>query len=73
MANFDRVHYARRSMNAELLEGATDGKYKKFVRNRGGIVEQQNNHADLSEYYHVQQIPTSMEEYPVPPFIKMRG
>jgi hypothetical protein len=24
-------------MNAELSEGATDGKYKKIVANRGGI------------------------------------
>ncbi len=28
-----------RNMNAELLEGATDGRYKKVVQNRGGAVE----------------------------------
>jgi hypothetical protein len=28
-----------RSMNADLHEGATDGKYKKVVQNRGGVVE----------------------------------
>ena len=75
MAGFDRVNYARRSMNKELCEGSTDGKYKKLVRNRAGIVEQTTamHRADLSEYYHVQQIPESMVEYPVPPFVKMRG
>lgn len=26
-----------RSMNAELNEGATDGRYKKVVRDRGGL------------------------------------
>ena len=28
-----------RSMNAELVEGATDGSYKKVINNRGGTVE----------------------------------
>lgn len=28
-----------RSMNAELVEGATDGKYKKVIQNRGGMIE----------------------------------
>jgi hypothetical protein len=28
-----------RSMNAELSEGSTDGKYKKVVRDRGGIID----------------------------------
>lgn len=28
-----------RSMNANLSEGSTDGKYKKIVRDRGGVVE----------------------------------
>lgn len=28
-----------RSMNNELSEGSTDGKYKKIVNNRGGVVE----------------------------------
>ncbi len=75
MASFDRIHHARRSMNAELCEGSTDGKYKKLVRDRSGIVEQTTaqHRTDLSEYYHVQQIPQSGVEYPVPPFVKMRG
>jgi hypothetical protein len=30
---------ATRSMNQDLKEGMTDGKYKKIVQNRGGIVE----------------------------------
>lgn len=29
----------RRSMNASLSEGTTDGKYKKVVNNRDGAVE----------------------------------
>lgn len=29
----------QRRMNAELIEGATDGGYKKVVQNRGGVVE----------------------------------
>lgn len=28
-----------RSMNADLNEGMTDGKYKKVVQDRGGFVE----------------------------------
>jgi len=28
-----------RSMTAELVEGATDGSYKKVIQNRGGNVE----------------------------------
>ena len=28
-----------RSMNSDLFEGMTDGKYKKVVRGRGGFVE----------------------------------
>lgn len=30
---------AGRSMNGDLHEGSTDGKYKKVIRNRGGVVE----------------------------------
>lgn len=33
------MYPASRSMNADLHEGSTDGKYKKVVYNRGGIVE----------------------------------
>ncbi len=28
-----------RSANAELCEGSTDGKYRKIVMDRGGVVE----------------------------------
>ena len=30
---------APRSMNADLEEGMSDGKYKKIVMNRGGVTE----------------------------------
>jgi hypothetical protein len=33
------VYPLSRSMNADLHEGATDGKYKKVIQNRGGVVE----------------------------------
>lgn len=33
------VYPVSRSMNADLSEGLTDGKYKKVVQNRGGTVE----------------------------------
>lgn len=32
------VYPLSRSMNADLHEGLTDGKYKKVVQNRGGVV-----------------------------------
>lgn len=40
-----------RSMNAELAEGGTDGKYKKIVSDRGGIVavETWESRRDLSQ------------------------
>lgn len=28
-----------RSMNSDLYEGMTDGKYKKIITNRGGVVD----------------------------------
>lgn len=28
-----------RSVNAELFEGSTDGKYKKVIQNRGGLID----------------------------------
>lgn len=31
------AHATPRSMNAELNEGATDGKYKKIIVDRGGL------------------------------------
>lgn len=36
-----------RSMNADLQEGATDGKYKKVVNNRGGVVESTTHEARI--------------------------
>jgi len=43
-----------RSMNAELNEGATDGKYKKVIANRGGVVEPSTykNRVDLDGHYY---------------------
>lgn len=40
-----------RSMNAELIEGATDGAIKKPAPNRGGVVDQHTirNRAHLSK------------------------
>jgi hypothetical protein len=45
---------ASRSMNAELSEGSTDGKYKKVVRDRGGVVEggTLTERADLDDRYY---------------------
>ncbi len=33
------VYGPTRSVNAELHMGATDGKYKKVIQNRGGFVD----------------------------------
>ncbi len=43
-----------RNMNAELVEGATDGGYKKVVQNRGGIVEPStaDSRAPLDDVYY---------------------
>lgn len=43
-----------RSMNAEISEGMTDGKYKKVVMNRGGIVDAGTlrERADLDDRYY---------------------
>lgn len=43
-----------RSMNADLHEGATDGKYKKVVQNRGGLVEGATwaERADLNDHWY---------------------
>lgn len=49
-----------RSMNAELNEGATDGRYKKVVQNRGGFVENDtyDNRSDLDDvYYGIHETP----------------
>ena len=42
-----------RSANAELAEGLTDGKYKKVIRNRGGVVEATTHlaRADLADVW----------------------
>lgn len=44
---------ARRSMNDALSEGSTDGKYKKVVTDRGGVVgeETYENRADLNDQW----------------------
>jgi hypothetical protein len=47
------VYPVSRSMNSELNEGATDGKYKKVVRDRGQA--EGATHAsrlDLDDYYY---------------------
>lgn len=43
-----------RSMNAELSEGMTDGKYKKVVQNRGGFVDPTTyqERADLNDRWY---------------------
>lgn len=44
-----------RSMNRDLMEGMSDGKYKKIIANRGGIVEKNLAYAsreDLSDTYY---------------------
>lgn len=42
---------ASRGMNAALSEGATDGKYKKIVRDRDGVVDPATaeNRRDLND------------------------
>lgn len=52
-----------RSMNADLHEGATDGKYKKVVRDRGGVVEDTTWRArvDLADpYYGIHEEPAKV-------------
>lgn len=54
-----------RSMNAELNEGSTDGKYKKVVRDRGGDVSHvtQFSRDDLKDtYYGIHE--TAVKERP---------
>lgn len=43
-----------RGMNASLSEGSTDGKYKKIVQDRGGVVEDATyeNRADLNDQWY---------------------
>lgn len=48
------VYPVSRSMNADLAEGLTDGKYKKFAPNRGGVVSgtTEKERADLEPLYY---------------------
>jgi hypothetical protein len=44
-----------RSMNANLEEGMSDGKYKKVVMNRGGVCESArlyDDRKDLADVWH---------------------
>lgn len=54
--------YAKpRSANAELEAGMTDGKYKKVVMDRGGVVESATyaSRRDLSDVWHgIHEAPT---------------
>lgn len=49
------THAPHRSMNKELEWGMSDGKYKKIVSNRGGVVEAELLYAcrdDLADTYY---------------------
>ena len=43
-----------RSANADLNEGMTDGKYKKVITDRGGVVERMTylERQDLADVWH---------------------
>jgi hypothetical protein len=44
-----------RSLNADLMEGMSDGKYQKVIENRGGVVEKELAYGtleDLSDTYY---------------------
>jgi len=43
-----------RSMNGDLAEGMSDGKYKKVVRDRGGVIDGATyvNRAALDDLYY---------------------
>ena len=52
-----------RSANAELCEGSTDGKYRKIVMDRGGVVEDTTYRArcDLTDgWYGIHEAPSKM-------------
>jgi hypothetical protein len=68
-----RSHVNIRSMNQDLIEGSTDGTFKKDVRNRGGVVErlEADSLHQLSEMYHVQESGAAHQPL-VPDFIKLR-
>lgn len=74
------VYPLSRSMNADLHEGMTDGKYKKVVYDRGGIVETETwkSRADLlSAWYGIHEkqpkvapdnvVAPTPDYYPTPP------
>lgn len=57
------VYANSRSMNGELNEGATDGKYKKVTPNRGGHVEHttQQERDDLKDtWYGIHEMGTKV-------------
>ena len=43
-----------RSMNGDLNEGATDGKYKKVIRDRGGYIDPGTtlNRLELDDHFY---------------------
>jgi hypothetical protein len=69
-----------RNMNAELIEGATDGRYKKVVNNRGGVVEPSTyaNRDELDDVWfgiHETQpkdVPGMVGYYPSPNYVPTR-
>lgn len=51
----------RRSANSELDAGATDGKYRKVIADRGGVVEScfMQDRADLTDgWYGIHEAPS---------------
>lgn len=48
------VYPISRSMNAEMNEGSSDGKYKKVVRDRGGVIAPgtYESREDLNDQYY---------------------
>lgn len=47
------VYPALRSMNKDLEEGMSDGKYKKICPNRGGVTEDRLLYAERADLYDV--------------------
>ncbi|OAA24511.1 hypothetical protein UG55_102933 [Frankia sp. EI5c] len=54
--------YATRSMNADLVEGMTDGKFKKVVQNRGQAerTTYQDRKALSDVYYGIHETPVKV-------------
>jgi hypothetical protein len=50
-----------RSLNRDLMEGMSDGKYQKVVQHRGGIVEKELAYGELEDlsdtYYGIHEAP----------------